>query len=286
MSAPSWVPALRPRPRDTHKGAMGRLLVVGGSPGLTGAVALAAQAAMRSGVGLVTCAVPASVHAILAAKLLEAMSLPLPDRGSGALLPEAATALGDALRNADALVVGPGMGRTEASTEFLHALLEGAVLPHVVDADGLWHLARSPAPLLRGHAARILTPHWGEMQRLLDAVGIETRERASAAAQFAGRVPGVLVLKGAGTIVQEGAKARVNPTGNPGMATGGTGDVLAGMLGAFLARGDRALDAALRAVWLHGRAGDLAAAEVGEECLIASDIIAALQSAFREVASC
>ncbi|MFQ5654150.1 MAG: NAD(P)H-hydrate dehydratase [Planctomycetota bacterium] len=280
---PSWVPPLPPRPREAHKASMGKLLIIGGSQGLSGAVVLASEAALRSGVGLVTCAVPQLIGSILEVKTTEAMTAPLPDSGKGILQPAAIAHLQPHLAAAGALVIGPGMGREAATCGFFRTLLPTLRLPSVLDADGLWHLAREPALLRRGDPKRVLTPHSGEMEGLRASLGMEPGERREVAQRFVDKVAGVLVLKGPGTLICEGERAVENPTGNPGMASGGMGDVLAGIIGAFLARGDSPWDAARRAAWLHGRAGDLAAARVGEESLIASDLIAALPDAIREL---
>lgn len=253
---------------------MGRVVIVGGSPGLTGAVALAAQAALRAGAGLVTCAVPRTVHDIIEVKCTEAMSVPLPDDAQGQLTAAAHSALQETLANATAIVIGVGIGRSEQTTKFLAQLLENVVVPHAIDADALWHLARLPELRDRGHDLRVLTPHDGEWQRL----------GACDSARFVAETPGVLVRKGPQSRVLQGTLRYTNGTGNPGLASGGTGDVLAGVLGAFLARaGATPWDATVRAVWVHGRAGDLAAAALGEESLLASDVIDHLPQAIQEV---
>lgn len=263
---------------------MGRVLIAGASPGLTGAVVLAAGAALRSGAGMVTCAVPAALDPIVeAAKPAEAMTLPLPDRGLGIAAPDAIPLLAERLPAFDAVLIGPGLGRAKESAAFFAALMALVAGAHVIDADGLWHLAGARALLERGHHLRVLTPHTGEMRRLLAAIGAPETPRAECARGFAARIPGTLVLKGPHTLIADSGTCHENPTGNPGMATAGAGDVLAGMIAAMLARGDRPLAAASRAVYLHGRAGDLARDRFGEESLIASDITAALPDAIREL---
>ena len=164
---------LRPRPPDAHKGTMGRVVIVGGSRGLTGAVALAAWAALRSGAGLVTCAIPASLNDIIETKTTEAMSFPLPEDGQGNLVSEATVPLSRLLETAHSVVLGPGSGRAPTTTAFLESLLEELTLPHLIDADGLWHLAQLPEVLGAGHPDRVLTPHSGEMKRLLEAMGAD-----------------------------------------------------------------------------------------------------------------
>lgn len=277
---PSVVPPLRPRPRDAHKGTMGHLLIVGGSPGLTGAVVLCARAALRCGVGCVTCAVPASLNSIIEVLCLEPMSLPLPEDGSGTLGPESMSVLATRLDRYDAIVVGPGLGRAARTGHFQRELLAALERPHVIDADALWHLAADPASAVIPRAPRVLTPHAGELARLQ---GTAEAPAAGAAHRVLAHPRVVLVRKGPNTEVEwEGQRYR-NDTGNPGLAKGGTGDVLAGMVGAFLARGDTPWDAAVRGVWLHGRAGDHAAARLGQESVIASDVIAALPEALLEL---
>lgn len=292
MRPPNEVPRLRPRPRDAHKGQMGRLLIVGGSTGLTGAVALASEAALRSGVGLVTAAVPASLNAILEVKLTEAMTLAVPDRErAGCFDALGAGVLHTALERADALVLGPGLGRAAETTRFVTDLLARLTKPFVIDADALWHLGviLGEGPIQEGGAARspsltdaVATPHAGEARLLFEAAGLPAEPAIAGARAFLRRFGGTWILKGAPTEVLDANRQFQNPSGNPGMATGGSGDVLAGMVGAFLARGDSPWDAAVRAVWLHGRAGDLAASELGEESLIASDLVRFLPRALRE----
>ncbi|MEM7164517.1 MAG: NAD(P)H-hydrate dehydratase [Planctomycetota bacterium] len=285
---PAAVPRLAARPRDAHKGTFGRLLIIGASPGLTGAVALAAQSALRAGAGLVTCAVPASANAIIETKCTEPMSLALPETNDGHLHLDALASLEDALQSAAAVVVGPGLGRSAATTEFLQQLLPQLQQPHLVDADGLWHLAQLRNVLVAGHKQRILTPHEGEWQRLATTASPTDASSGGtpvAEGDFVTEVPGVLVRKGPGTRVLARDRCFINSTGNPGLATGGTGDVLAGIIGAFVARGDTPWNSAVRGVWVHGRAGDIAANHVGEESLIASDVVAALPTAMQHVAT-
>ncbi len=270
---------------------MGRLLIIGGCTGLTGAVTLAARAALRSGVGLVTCAVPESLNSIFEVKLTEAMTVTLPDKGEGRLTPDSLTPLFlEHLERVQALVVGPGLGRHSSTGEFLEQLWEKISSSFVLDADALWHLAEQQEVLRAGDPLRVLTPHAGEMQTLEMALSHAPGSRQEIARRFARKIPGVLVLKGPGSLIAERDQLFVNPSGNPGLASGGTGDVLAGIIGAFLARGEIPRAAAQRGVWLHGRAADIAAYGtgsgddgVGEESLLASDVIAALPRAIREL---
>ncbi|MFN0058312.1 MAG: NAD(P)H-hydrate dehydratase [Planctomycetota bacterium] len=300
LSPPAWVPRLVPRARDVHKGDLGHLLIVGGSLGLTGAVCLSAAAALRSGVGLVTCAVPRSLATIFEVKTTEAMTLALEDRGEGFLRSASWRGLKSLLERVDAVVIGPGMGRSARTQKFFAQLVEwlaAADKPHLIDADGLCHMAQLlAAGAMPKSSARVITPHAREMERITDAEGAPHQpDRRSSGAAFCERHPGVLVLKGPGTLICAGRDIIENSSGNPGMATGGTGDVLTGIIGAYLARGHAPREAALRGVWLHGRAGDFAAygapavrgtAEIrplGEESLIASDIIDSLPAAICEL---
>ncbi|MFO0844282.1 MAG: NAD(P)H-hydrate dehydratase [Gemmataceae bacterium] len=275
------VPKLPPRAADAHKGTFGRVLVVAGSVGLSGAAALAGTAALRGGAGLVQVATPAPVAGLVAAAQPCLMTAWLAaDRGgrlAQAALPEL-LALADA---ATAVVVGPGLGQSVALKSMVPALLHHVRRPLVLDADGLNALGRQLEPLTARGAPTILTPHPGEFGRL---TGRDTKEvqadRQGVALEFARRHGVVLVLKGAGTVVTDGGRLYTNTTGNPGMATGGTGDVLAGLLGALLAQGVPPFDAAVMGAYLHGRAGDLARDRLGEVSLIATDLLEHLPAAF------
>ncbi len=274
-----------PRRRSAHKGDFGRLLILAGSPGFTGAAALCASAALRAGTGLVTLGIPESLHAVMAAKLTEAMTLPLPETPQGTLSLRARGPILEFLKEADALALGPGLSRHGATGELLRQVLESVSLPLVIDADGLNLVARDPEVLRRLRGPAVLTPHPGEMGRL---TGKGTREvledREGTARDFARAYNLTLVLKGAGTLIASPrGPLLVNPTGNPGMATGGTGDVLAGLIGGLLAQKISALDASRLAVFVHGAAGDRAAERVGQISLTASDLLAEVPAAFREI---
>src|SRR5574341_102618 len=271
------------RPRDAHKGTYGHVLVVAGSLGKTGAAALAAQAALRSGAGLVTVATPASQQPIVAALVMEAMTEALSETPAHTLALKARDRVVELAAGRDAVALGPGIGLDEETETVARALVQELPKPMAVDADALSALA-GHLDLLRGApAARCLTPHPGEMARMLGVtVGEIQRDRIAAAREFATRHRAHVVLKGARSVIGDpDGRVVVNPTGNPGMASGGTGDVLTGMLGAFLARGLAPAAALQSAVYLHGLAGDLAAERMGEEALIAGDLIATLPEAFR-----
>lgn len=286
------------RPTTGHKGTFGHVWVVAGSPGFTGAAVLAASGALRAGAGLVTAACPAGSREIVAGSLPEALTLDLLAGSDGRLLPGSMTGLAQALaphrawRPAEApspgpaLVVGPGMGVTPATRAALGVLLDGVSAPVVLDADALNALAldgpEAVAAGLGPVAGRaVVTPHPGEMSRLTGRpVAAIQADRIAVATNAARRWQVVVVLKGAGTVIAApDGRAWLNATGNPGMATAGSGDVLAGAIGAFLAQGLDPLHAALAGVSVHGLAGDLAARDIGRRGLLASDIARRLPAA-------
>jgi NAD(P)H-hydrate epimerase len=273
------VPTIPPREPDSHKGTYGHVLVVGGAVGYTGAPVLACEGALRTGAGLVTCACPAHLLAIVATKLTEAMTFPLPTDARGCLNAEAARILLSSIARFDALVVGPGLGPADETRDFVRALIGGVTLPSVIDADGLRAFDDThPVP-----AHCVVTPHPGELARMTGATAaaIQASRREHALA-FMQHNDGTLVLKGHGTLVCAKDRCYLNPNGNPGMAKGGAGDVLAGVIGALLGQGFELCAAATLGVWLHGRAGDLACEELGEESMLASDIARHLARATRE----
>ena len=267
--------------RDAHKGDRGRALIVAGSLRMSGAARLAGWGALRGGAGLVTIATPDCVQLVVAADLPCAMTLPLPSK-KGVFSASGVTAARQEMSRSGALAVGPGV--TIDVAPFLRRLLRGCDTSLVIDADALNLLALDPALLDGVVAERILTPHPGEASRLLDRkVGGDKDARIKAAAEIADRFGAVCVLKGAETVVCDGDRYYVERAGNPGMATGGSGDVLTGVAVARLAIGASPFQAAVQAVHLHARAGDLAAAAVGENALIATDIIANLPAAVNDL---
>ena len=273
---------LNQRPVGGHKGTFGHLLVLGGSPGKSGAPCLAALGALRAGAGLVTVGVPASLNPIVEAKLTAPMSQPLPESASGGLSPEALGTLLPLCAQRGAVVLGPGLGREEGSLELARSLWARNETPLVVDADGLFALSDGFGEAGPGAAEAVITPHPGEAARLL---GISTAQvqadRLAAARALAARGSCVAVLKGARTIVAEpGGLAWVNPTGNPLLASGGSGDVLSGVIGGLMAQGLEALAAALAGAYAHGLAADLAAAEYGQRGLAADELADWLPEAF------
>jgi len=276
------VPQLEPRAPESHKGDFGKILIVAGSRGMAGAACLAAGSALRSGAGLVTVAIPEPLAPTLTAVQPCAMTLPLPPGPEGTLTAEAAEPILEFLAGCDALVLGPGMGRNPGASELVRRILVGRRCPAIVDADGLNNLSERMETLAEAPPPVVLTPHPGEMARLDSSAapaGGSGRERT--AAIFARRWNCILVLKGHRSVVSDGTRVYVNTTGNPGMASGGTGDVLAGMIGAFLGRKIPPFEASVLATFVHGLAGDLAAREFGEVSLIATDLLDLLPLAFR-----
>jgi NAD(P)H-hydrate epimerase len=277
--ARALVPA---RAAEAHKGDAGRLLVVAGSPGKTGAAHLSLSGALRGGAGLVTLAArPETLPSALAGRP-EAMSQALP--GAGPLGLADLDALVAAAQGVDALVIGPGIPRGPETGRLLRALLEQAKVPAVLDADALNALAEEPGGVGGLPVPVILTPHPGEMARLTGSdLGAVQEDRIGLALAKAEAWGATLVLKGARTVVAHpGAPAAVIPTGNPGMATGGTGDVLAGLIGALLAGGLDPFAAARAGAWVHGRAGDLAAQRLGQRGLLAGDLADAIGAVWAE----
>jgi hydroxyethylthiazole kinase-like uncharacterized protein yjeF len=279
-------PLFPPRRRDAHKGSYGHLLVVAGSVGKTGAAALCARGAMRAGAGLVTVATAASAQSVVASLVLEAMSEPLPETEARSVALKARDAIVELAGPRDAVALGPGLGLDEETRRLARTLVREVPRPMVVDADALTALVDHLDDLRGAAAPRCLTPHPGEMARLRGVSVAEVqRDRLGVARAFAVEHGAHVCLKGSRTVIASpDGRVLVNPTGNPGMASGGTGDVLTGILGAFLARGLPAAQATAAAVYLHGLAGDLAAGRVGEEALIASDVVEALGEAFRRLA--
>jgi len=272
---------LPPRRPDAHKGSHGRVLVIGGSPGLTGAAALAATAALRAGAGLVTLATPARLQELMAGKLTEAMTCPLPDTAEGMVCATAVTAALERGRGASAVVLGPGLGQGAGPREFVRAFSRRCPVPVVVDADALAMVE----PEGEREGQLILTPHPGEAARLLQCGVAEiAADRLAAARRLAARYRAVVVLKGARTVVTApGRGAFIDPAADPALAAGGTGDVLAGAIGALLAQGCPPLEAAVAGVYLHGVAGGLASQELGDAGILAGEVAAALPRARRAV---
>lgn len=255
-----------------HKGNFGKLLLLCGSRGYTGAAFFAAMGALRSGAGLLFLGVPESIYGIEAVKLNEPVIFPLPDAG-GRLSADAVPEILTRLPQMDAVLVGPGLGQSEGTLAVVRAVLEKAECPVVVDADGI-NVLSAHRDLLRGRKSpTILTPHDGEFARLGGVIG---EDRMAAAAALAEELGCVVLLKGHETCITDGTDGYLNPTGNPGMAVGGSGDVLAGVITALLGAGLPPLEAAACGAWLHGAAGDRCAAELGQYGMLPTDMLSAL----------
>ena len=255
-----------------HKGNFGKVLLLCGSRGFTGAAYLAAMGALRSGAGLVYLGVPESIYAIEAVKLNEPVVFPLPDK-EGKLSAEAIPQILNRLPAMDAILIGCGLGISEGTLAVVKAVLENAVCPVVLDADGI-NVLSGHMDILRGRQyPTILTPHDGEFRRVGGIIG---DDRMASAGAFASEFGCVLLLKGHRTCITDGQTGYVNGTGNPGMAVGGSGDVLAGILTGLLGQGMEPLKAAACAAWLHGAAGDLCASELGQYAMLPTDMLSAL----------
>ena len=253
-----------------HKGDFGKILLLCGSQGYTGAAALAAMGALRCGAGVVYLGVPQCIYAIEAVKLSEPVVFPLPDQ-DGMLSAEAVAKVQDLLPKMDAVLIGSGLGQSNGTLAVLKAVLRENI-PVILDADGI-NLLSHHKFLLRGRTApTILTPHDGEFRRLAELGG----DRSASAMALAKELGCIVVLKGHETRITDGEICYRNTTGNPGMAVGGSGDVLAGMLVALLGQGLVPLEAAAVAAWLHGAAGDLCAAELGQYAMLPTDLLKAL----------
>ena len=277
-------PKLPPRHTDAHKGDFGKVCIIAGSLGMSGAAALAGRAALRAGAGLVRVATPRSTLPIVAAIEPSFTTIPLPEDTRGRISADAVGPILDAVAENDVLAFGPGISVSPDIRSILETLIRQSALRLVVDADGLNNLAK-----LKGwpdilQADLILTPHPGEMRRLWQCVFREPipNDRRQQALRLASHTRTVTVLKGAGTIVTDGNAIYTNSTGNPGMATAGSGDVLTGVVTALAAQGLTNLDAAVLAVYIHGLAGDIAAKKLGQVSLIATDIADALPDAFQD----
>jgi len=274
-----------PRHADTHKGDYGHLLVLAGSVGKTGAAALACKAAMRVGAGLVTLGIPRSLNEIMEVKLTETMTMPLPETKSRTLGLDAFRKIIEISQGIQALVIGPGISTTDETAQLVRKLVKSLPFPLVIDADGLTALSVEPEILKDIESPIILTPHPGEMARLtgLSSKAIQ-EDRIETSRNFAIEYGVYLVLKGSRTIIaQPDGNIHINPSGNPGMASGGTGDVLTGMIGGLVCQGLRPASAAIAATYIHGLAGDLVADERGEMALIATDLLEKIPHVLREM---
>ena len=257
------------RDPESHKGTYGKILLLCGSRGYTGAAALAAMGALRSGAGLVFLGVPECIYAIEAGKLLEPVVFPLPDK-QGKLSEKAIPRILDRVKQMDAVLMGPGMGQSEDVFQVVKAVLEQAECPVILDADGI-NVISGHKDLLRGRTKpTILTPHDGEFARIHPGTG---RNRITESINFAAKTGTILLRKGHRTLITDGTTVYRNTTGNAGMAVGGSGDVLSGIIVSLLGQGISPIEAAACGAWLHGGAGDLAARELGQYGMLPSDML-------------
>lgn len=310
----NYVSSLIPERRKySHKGDYGHVFIVAGSRGKTGAALMAAKACLRSGVGLVTIGVPESLADIFQSRVTEEMTLILPDKGDGSLSGKASNKILNFVNEkADVLAIGPGIGVSAENEKLMKTLIKNSAAPIVIDADGINSIKGNGEVFSRAKAPVILTPHPGEMARLLQNTGYKIQDsgikpplplftkggqggitvriqdieqdRINAAISFAKETGIHLVLKGVPTVIATpDGRAFINPTGNPGMATAGTGDVLTGMISGFLSQTMNSLHACILGVYMHGLAGDIAATEKGQQPMIATDIIDKIPEAFRSM---
>jgi NAD(P)H-hydrate epimerase len=291
------VSLLPERPKYSHKGTYGHVLLIAGSKGKTGAALMAAKACLRTGAGLVTIGVPESLVSSFQSRVTEEMLLPLADKGNGTLSVKSADAiLGFLKKQANVLAIGPGLSADGEISELVCRLITNSNVPIVIDADGLNAIAGRTGVLRKCKAPIILTPHVGEMASLLQRSAVSgqqsdkerrtiiEKDRIGTALSFSKKTGTYLVLKGVPTVIASpDGSAFINSTGNPGMATAGTGDVLTGMIASFLAQRISPQNASILGVYLHGLAGDIAAQKRGERSLVASDLINAITEVFRSV---
>ena len=257
---------------DAHKGSFGKILLLCGSRGYTGAAALAAMGALRSGAGLVYLAVPESIYTIEAVKLTEPVIYPVFDE-NGMYAPSSVEKILSIAQGKNAILIGSGMGQSEGTLAATKAVLENYTGPVVLDADGI-NVMKAHKDVLRGRPyPTILTPHPGEFQRF---TGNYSDDRIAIASELAMELGVIVLLKGHKTVITDGVSCYINPTGNPGMATGGSGDVLSGIIVSLLGQGLKPLEAAVCGAWLHGAAGDICASEIGQYGMIPSDMIQVL----------
>jgi NAD(P)H-hydrate epimerase len=274
------LPQLPPRKAGAHKGDFGRVCIIGGSRGMSGAPAIAGRSALRAGAGLVRVAVPAGVLGTVASIEPSYTTIALPEDSAGRISARAASTVLEAASENDVLAFGPGTGKSGGLRTVLAAILEQEI-PLVIDADGLNNLAMIKNWPQRLKAHLVLTPHPGEMKRIWAGLFREQlpADRSEQAISLASRTGTIAVLKGAGTVVTDGRKVYVNTTGNPGMATGGSGDSLTGVIAALAGQGLGGFEAAVLGTYIHGLAGDIAAEKFGRVSMIATDIVDCLAPA-------
>ena len=281
------LPKLPPRSADSHKGDFGRALLIGGSRGMAGAISLAGMSCLRSGAGLVKLAVPECILDTVAGFEPSYMTLPLPCDSSGYLFAAAYDQLAPLIEEATCVAVGPGLAKSADLSQLVRKLYTSLRQPLVIDADALNALASLDGGLTQAAGPRILTPHPGEFSRLAKyprGAKVSRVEQIAHAKELARDHQLVIVLKGHHSVITDGSREAINTTGNPGMATGGTGDVLTGVITALVCQSLSPFDAAVLGAHVHGLAGDLAAKELGPVSLIASDLVTHLPKAFQAVA--
>ena len=286
------LPVINKRDPNSHKGSYGRVFIVAGSPGMTGAAYMCGKSALRSGAGLVTVGIPESLNPVMEVKLTCVMTLPLPETASGTISGAAKSKILDFADKCDVIVIGPGLSQQPETKALVIALIQEVNLPIILDADGLNAIQGELGLLENINQNIILTPHPGELARLMNRTSSEIQyNRKDVAKEFITTINQnnnkeiILVLKGNKTVVINYNNIYINNTGNPGMASAGSGDVLSGIIGALIAQGFTAFTAAQLAVYIHGRAGDLAAKQKGEVSIIATDIIDCLSNVFIELTS-
>ncbi len=283
---PPSLPHLPPRSPDAHKGDFGRALLMGGSRGMAGAISLAGMACLRSGAGLVKLAVPECILDTVAGFEASYMTVPLPCDDSGRIKLRSPRKLTEFIAPATCVACGPGLGRSKRIQSFVRSLYESVPQPMVIDADGLNALAAGEDVFANPAGPRILTPHPVEFARLRKMHGeslASREEQVVAARELATEHKIIIVLKGHRTVITDGSRMAENTTGNPGMATGGTGDILTGVITALVCQGLSPFDAAVLGAHVHGLAGDLAAKELSQVSLVASDLLHFLPQAFRQL---
>lgn len=279
------LPHLPRRDAAGHKGTYGKVLVVAGSRGMSGAAVLCGRAALRSGAGLVQVACPHDVQNVVAAAYPAYTTFGIRQHTDGTFGDGTAEEVVELAEAADVVVIGPGLGRAPGTVTFVRQVLADLTRATVLlDADGLFAVSPFRPEMTSDSATLIMTPHPGEFARLTGRDAPTTDlERELAAVRFARTFGGIMLLKGAGTVVTDGVNVYRNTTGNPGMGTGGSGDVLSGVIAALVGQGLGALDAAVLGAWVHGRAGDLGAAVLGQTALTAPDLLDHLPAAFKEL---
>ena len=277
----AFLPKLAPRSPDSHKGDFGRALIIGGSRGMAGAVGLAGMATLRSGAGLVSLGVPEIVLDTVAGFEPSYMTLPLPCDAEGKLVVAAKDRINEIADQMSCIACGPGLGRSSQVTDLVTWMYSVLPQPMVVDADALFAVAQHQDCLFEPAGPRILTPHPGEFQRLIGGAKLNGQDQIKRAMELANSSQAVILLKGHRTLITDGKRSVHNETGNPGMATGGCGDVLTGVITALICQKMSPFEAAQLGAYVHGLAGDLAAEELGQVSLIASDLLRFLPAAFR-----